>query len=94
MRVNLLPLELHDFDVILGMDWLGGYRAQIDYFAKTVTLQEPDGRRVIFRRNRNVILNCIISVMTSKKMIKKGCETYLAHVLETKRKIFNYRILP
>jgi hypothetical protein len=42
----------------------------------------------------NVILNCIISVMTARKMIKKGCETYLARVLETKRKIFNYRILP
>jgi len=26
MRVNLLPLELHDFDVILGMDWLGSIR--------------------------------------------------------------------
>jgi len=40
MRVNLIPLELHDFDVILGIDWLGIYRAQIDYFAKTMTLLE------------------------------------------------------
>jgi hypothetical protein len=38
LKVDLLPLELHDFDVILGMDWLSMNKAQIDYFAKTVTL--------------------------------------------------------
>jgi len=27
MRVDLLPLELYDFEVILGMDWLGKYKA-------------------------------------------------------------------
>ena len=38
MREDLLPLELYDFEVILGMDWLSKYKAQIDCFAKTVTL--------------------------------------------------------
>lgn len=27
MKVNLLPLELHDFDLIQGMDWLSTYTA-------------------------------------------------------------------
>jgi hypothetical protein len=27
MKVNLLPLELHDFDLIQGMDWLSTYMA-------------------------------------------------------------------
>jgi hypothetical protein len=27
IRMDLLPLELCDFDVILGMDWLSTYRA-------------------------------------------------------------------
>lgn len=30
--VDLLPLEMHDFDVILGMSWLAAYHAIIDYF--------------------------------------------------------------
>jgi hypothetical protein len=38
MRVDLLPLDLYDFEMILGMDWLVTYRAQIDCFTKTVTL--------------------------------------------------------
>ncbi|GFS32263.1 hypothetical protein Acr_00g0021610 [Actinidia rufa] len=28
--VDLIPLEMHGFDVILGMDWLSSYRALID----------------------------------------------------------------
>jgi len=31
--VNLMPLEFHDFDLILGMDWLSEHKAQIDSFA-------------------------------------------------------------
>lgn len=27
MKVNLLPLELHHFDLIQGMDWLSTYKA-------------------------------------------------------------------
>jgi len=38
LKVDLLPLELHDFDVILGMDWLSMNKAQMDCFTKTVTL--------------------------------------------------------
>jgi hypothetical protein len=26
-KVDIMPLELHDFDVILWMDWLSNYRA-------------------------------------------------------------------
>jgi hypothetical protein len=85
MKVDLLPLELHDFDVILGMDWLSMNKAQMDCFAKTVTFHGTDGRKIVFRGERNVIPNCIVSAMTARKMIKKGCEAYLALVMETKK---------
>jgi hypothetical protein len=86
LGVDLISLELQDFEVILGMDWLSVYKAQMDCFAKTVTLQGPNGRRVIFRGEKNVIPNCIISVMTARKMVKKGCEVYLAYVFNSKEK--------
>jgi hypothetical protein len=47
-HVDLIPLGIHDFDIILGMDWLGKYRAQMDCFAKTVTFSGSMGERVIF----------------------------------------------
>ena len=32
--VDLLPLEMHDFDLILRMDWLGPYHVSMDCFVK------------------------------------------------------------
>ena len=60
-------------------------KAQMDCFIKIVTLQGPDGQKIVFEEERNVISNCIISVMAARKMIKKRCEAYLAYVLETKK---------
>ena len=45
MTVDLVLLDLQDFDVILGMDWLAPYHASIDCFGKRVTfsiLGQPD----------------------------------------------------
>ena len=41
MTVDLILLDLQDFDVILGMDWLASYHASIDYFGKRVTFSIP-----------------------------------------------------
>jgi hypothetical protein len=38
MKIDLIPLKLHNFDLILEMDWLSRYRARMDCFAKMVTL--------------------------------------------------------
>jgi hypothetical protein len=45
---NLVMIPLESFDVILGMDWLSQYRAVISCFWKTVSLQAPSDREVIF----------------------------------------------
>jgi hypothetical protein len=61
MRVDLLPLELYDFEVILGTDWLGMYRAQTDYFAKTLIVQRLEGKRVVFKRERGISYQTVSS---------------------------------
>ncbi|XP_070036666.1 uncharacterized protein [Nicotiana tomentosiformis] len=40
-RVDLLLLNMVDFDAILGMDWLSSYHAIQDCHAETVTLAMP-----------------------------------------------------
>lgn len=67
------------------MDQLSTYRAPVDCFAKTVTFFGPDGRRVIFQGERNVIPNSMISIMTAKKLMRKGCMVYLAYVIDSKK---------
>ena len=57
----------------------------MDCFTKTVNLQDVSGKRVVFRGERKVIPNSIISVMTAGKLIRKGCPTWLSHVRELKK---------
>jgi hypothetical protein len=47
-------------------------KAQINCFAKTITFHGLDGRKIMFKEEKNIISNCIISVMTARKMVKKG----------------------
>ena len=35
LKANLIQLEMTDFDIILGMDWLSNNRVLMDSFTKT-----------------------------------------------------------
>ena len=39
LAANLTVLDMHDFDIILGMDWLTGHRATMDCFNKVITFK-------------------------------------------------------
>ncbi|KAI9159640.1 hypothetical protein LWI28_000517 [Acer negundo] len=47
--VDLLPLKMHDFDVILGMDWLASYYASIDCFSKEIVFHKLREKEFRFR---------------------------------------------
>ncbi|XP_074351492.1 uncharacterized protein LOC141690605 [Apium graveolens] len=51
---SLIPFQLGEFDVILGMDWLAEHGAQIDYKKKKVILNSPQGNRVEFKGQKQV----------------------------------------
>ncbi|KAI5336040.1 hypothetical protein L3X38_026174 [Prunus dulcis] len=74
LEADLIPLDLADLDIILGMDWLEKHHASVDCFRKEVTLRSPGQPKVIFRGERRVLPTCLISAITAKKLLKKGCE--------------------
>ena len=39
LSVDLIALPFHEFDLILGMDWLSKHQAIVDYDKKTVVLK-------------------------------------------------------
>ena len=45
--VDLIALPFHEFDLILGMDWLSKHRAIVDCDKKTVVLKCSDMSEVI-----------------------------------------------
>ncbi|KAH9763231.1 Endonuclease [Citrus sinensis] len=78
--VDLLPLEMHDFDLILGMDWLGPYHVSIDCFAKEIIFHLPGEEEFHFQGNHKSH-KALISMVKAMKMLKKGCEGFLAYIV-------------
>ena len=49
LTVDLRIMDMSEFDVILGMDWLTAYRVVIDCESMRVTVYTQDGTRVVFQ---------------------------------------------
>ena len=49
LTVDLKIMDMSEFDVILGMDWLTVYRVVIDCERRRVTAYTQDGTRVVFQ---------------------------------------------
>jgi hypothetical protein len=84
LKANLIPLEISDFDIILGMNWLGKNKACLDCFTKTVTFQGAKGETMVFKGERISNFTNLILVMVVRKLLKKGCPAYLAYVINSK----------
>ena len=80
---DLIELSLREFDVILGMDWLSRHRVIVDCKMKRVISRTPNEDKVIFIDERSNHLSNVISVAIARKMVRRGCEAYLAYVIDT-----------
>ncbi|GJT11607.1 putative reverse transcriptase domain-containing protein [Tanacetum coccineum] len=82
-NINLMPVELGSFDVIVGMDWLAKYHAVIDCAEKIVRI--PWGNETLIVHGdgsswgNGTRLN-IISCTKTHKYLLKGHHVFLAHV--------------
>ena len=80
---DLIPFKLGEFDVILGMDWLARYDAQIDCRLKRVSLKGSKDKRVVLRGQKQI--HKFLTIMQAKKMLRQGCQAYLAHVIDIEK---------
>jgi hypothetical protein len=67
------------------MNWLGKNKARLDCFTKTVTFQGAKGETMVFKRERISNFTNMISGMVARKLLKKGCTTYLAYVINSEK---------
>ena len=56
LTVDLRIMDMSEFDVILGIDWLTAYRVVIDCERKRVTAYTQDGTGVVFQGDKHDIL--------------------------------------
>ncbi|XP_070679239.1 uncharacterized protein [Malus domestica] len=81
MPPNLMSLDIMDFDVILGTNWLHYNRAKIDCYGKIVTFHRPRLPEVTFVGKPSRVRHGIISAMKANILFSKGCQGYLAYVV-------------
>ncbi|KAL0540965.1 hypothetical protein IC582_020991 [Cucumis melo] len=82
LDVTLLVLDMQDFDVILGMDWLSANHANIDCFGKEVVFNPRSGASFKFRGAGMVCIPKVISAMKASKLLSHGTWGILASVVD------------
>ena len=92
--IDLIALPFHEFDLILGMDWLSKHQAVVDCDKRTVVLKCSDMSEVTVHSIRSRPVSNVISAMLARHFLKKGCEAFLALVLESKRGQVNLEDIP
>ncbi|GKC92325.1 putative reverse transcriptase domain-containing protein, partial [Tanacetum coccineum] len=82
-HIDLMPVELGSFNVIIGMDWLRRCHAVIVCDEKLV--QVPYGNETLTfcgneSRNRRESRLTVISCSKAQEYMAKGCQVFLAHI--------------
>ena len=94
LLVDLVELEILEFDVILGMDWLSAHHTVLDCFNTVVTLSISGKPVIRYQGDRSAVSPCLISALTARKLSAKGCQGILAYVLDTKMKVPDLEEIP
>ncbi|GJU28364.1 putative reverse transcriptase domain-containing protein [Tanacetum coccineum] len=83
--IDLMPIELGTFDVIIGMYWLVKHDAIIICGDKVVRI--PYGNKTLTVKSDNGMSQLkVISCIKARKYIERGCHLFLAHMTEKKPK--------
>ena len=69
------------------MDWLSAHRAVLECFNKVVTLGISGKLMIRYQGDRSVVSPRLISVLTARELLAKGCQGILAYMLDTKKKV-------
>ncbi|GJW21052.1 reverse transcriptase domain-containing protein [Tanacetum coccineum] len=84
-KIDLLPIELGSFDVIIEMDWMDEHRAKVVCYEKYIRV--PYGNdMLIVQGERSGVKNQsrleVISSIRTQKYIDQGCQVFLIQMMK------------
>ena len=83
--VDLVELDMDDFDIILGMDWLTRYGATIDCRRRMVTF-EPEGEApFVFVGSVDGPWVPMISALKARDLMQEGCIGFLVSIVDSSK---------
>ncbi|XP_035549700.1 uncharacterized protein K02A2.6-like, partial [Juglans regia] len=83
LDADLIVFKLLGFDIILGMDWLYRYSANIDCRSRVIGFQLSDGDYLEFVGSKLKARPSIISAVQAKRDIACGADAFLVQVVST-----------
>ncbi|XP_023756294.1 uncharacterized protein LOC111904808 [Lactuca sativa] len=92
--MDLIPVSIKSFDIIIGVDWLSPNRADILYFKKSIRLNlSLDKTLVIYGDKLSSNLRNI-SCIKAQKLLRKECYAFLAHIINEKQEVKDLESIP
>ncbi|XP_022156880.1 uncharacterized protein LOC111023714 [Momordica charantia] len=81
LKARLIQLDMRDFDVILGMDWLATNQANINCSRREVSFQLPSGQSFTFKEVTGGVPRAV-SALKARRLLQNGAWGYLASVVD------------
>ncbi|GJR39077.1 hypothetical protein Tco_1214761 [Tanacetum coccineum] len=82
-KIDLMPIKLGSFDIVIGMDWLSKHHARIICDESPSQLFQSPVKHLNIEVNSKYRLN-LISYIKTKKYISRGCQVFVAQIMEKK----------
>lgn len=90
-KINLIMLQISDFDVILSMDSLEENHASVDCKKKEITFWRPHQRPCPYVGYASGVAVKMISAMKAFRILESEGEAYLASVMSTMQELLKHQ---
>ncbi|KAI3712330.1 hypothetical protein L1987_70881 [Smallanthus sonchifolius] len=91
--IDLIPMFMGDFDVIVGMDWLSKSKSNILCGPKAVQLDSPSGESIYIEGEKKCNVKMCSYVKATKYMVR-GYKAYMACVADVVKRVKDIRDVP
>ncbi|KAJ0544333.1 putative nucleotidyltransferase, Ribonuclease H [Helianthus annuus] len=91
--IDLIPMSMGEFQVVVGMDWLSRYRAKVMCFRKEIKLTSPSGKSVtIHGEKEGKPVMC--SMIKAYKLMRHGCRAFMIYANEPDKGLLKIEDVP
>ncbi|KAJ0578601.1 putative nucleotidyltransferase, Ribonuclease H [Helianthus annuus] len=91
--IDLIPMSMGEFQVVVGMDWLSRHHAKVVCFRKEIKLTSPSGKHVtIFGEKGGKPIIC--SMLKAHKLMKHGCKAFMIYANEPEKESLKFGDVP
>ncbi|KAI3687110.1 hypothetical protein L1987_80801 [Smallanthus sonchifolius] len=80
--INLVPMPLGSFDIIIGMDWLSNHHAEVICFEKCIRIPLPSGETLRVFGEKPCKGLKLMPCTTAQKYLRKKYVAFLAHIVQ------------